>query len=225
MSTKNVKLKDANGDYLYPKTLGSLVVKADGTTVWAEEGAQVNVLEGVTVNSTDLSISSKKASLSITMYKKTTATSGYAATYQLKVNNTAVGDDINIPKDMVVSDGSVVDVVFKSSDSTLHEGSESGTDVTVEITGSATASASDAGKYIKLTIANASATHLWVKVDELIDTYTAGNGLNLNNGTFSVKLTSGESNLVVDSTGLHLSSTAASAISAAGSAVTYEVIT
>lgn len=91
--------------------------------------------------------------------------------------------DIDIPKDMVVEDGAVVNVVFKSSDSTLHEGSESGTDVTEEITGSATATAADAGQYIKLTIANATATHLWIKATNLVDIYTGGT---TTDGTISI---------------------------------------
>ena len=81
--------------------------------------------------------------------------------------------DIDIPKDMVVEDGEVVDVVFKSSDNTLHEGSESGTDVTAEIMGSTTPTAANAGKYIKLTIANSAATHLWIPAKDLVDIYTA----------------------------------------------------
>lgn len=82
--------------------------------------------------------------------------------------------DIDIPKDMVVEDGEVVDVVFKSSDNTLHEGSESGTDVTTEIMGSVTPTAANAGKYIKLTIANASSSHLWIPAKDLVDIYTSG---------------------------------------------------
>lgn len=81
--------------------------------------------------------------------------------------------DIDIPKDMVVSDGEVVDVVFVAADNTLHEGSASGTDVTAEIMGSVTPTEANAGKYIKLTIANASATHLWIPAKDLVDTYTA----------------------------------------------------
>ena len=81
--------------------------------------------------------------------------------------------DIDIPKDMVVESGSVVDIVFKASDSTLHEGSESGTDVTAAIKGSGTATAADAGKYIKLVIANSSSTALYIKATDLVDIYTA----------------------------------------------------
>ena len=84
--------------------------------------------------------------------------------------------DIDIPKDMVVEDGSVVDVVFDSSDNSLHEGSISGPDVTAEIKGTGTATAADAGKYIKLTIANATASHLWIKATDLVDIYTAASG-------------------------------------------------
>lgn len=81
--------------------------------------------------------------------------------------------DIDIPKDMVVEDGVVVDVVFVAADSSLHEGSESGTDVTAEIKGSDPATSADAGKYIKLTIANATSSHLWIKATDLVDIYTA----------------------------------------------------
>ena len=86
---------------------------------------------------------------------------------------------INIPKDMVVSSGIVVDVVFVEGTGgdpdTLHEGSAAGTDVTEEILGTGvTPTAADAGKYIKLTIANADATHLWIKATDLVDIYTGG---------------------------------------------------
>ena len=84
--------------------------------------------------------------------------------------------DIDIPKDMVVEDGAVVDVVFVAADNSLHEGSASGTDVTAEIKGTATATSDDAGKYIKLTIANATASHLWIKATDLVDIYTAASG-------------------------------------------------
>lgn len=82
--------------------------------------------------------------------------------------------DIDIPKDMVVEEGSVVDIVFDDSDDTLHEGSISGPDVTTAIVGTGTATASDAGKYIKLVIANSSSTALYIKATDLVDIYTGG---------------------------------------------------
>lgn len=83
--------------------------------------------------------------------------------------------DIDIPKDMVVEDGSVVEIFFDSSDDTLHEGSISGPDVTVAIKGQGvTPTAADAGKYIKLVIANSSSTALYIKATDLVDIYTGG---------------------------------------------------
>ena len=94
--------------------------------------------------------------------------------------------DIDIPKDMVVESGSVVDIVFKSSDSTLHEGTESGPDVTTAIKGSGTATSADAGKYLKLVIANASSTAIYIKVTDLVDLYTGGT---TTSGTISISNT------------------------------------
>ena len=82
--------------------------------------------------------------------------------------------DIDIPKDMVVEEGSVVEIFFDDSDDTLHEGSISGPDVTEAIVGTGTATASDAGKYIKLVIANSSSTALYIKATDLVDIYTGG---------------------------------------------------
>jgi hypothetical protein len=83
--------------------------------------------------------------------------------------------DIDIPKDMVVEDGTVVEIFFNSSDNTLHEGSISGPDVTEAIKGQGvTPTATDAGEYIKLVIANSSSTALYIKATDLVDIYTGG---------------------------------------------------
>ena len=83
--------------------------------------------------------------------------------------------DIDIPKDMVVEDGSVVEIFFDDSDDSLHEGSISGPDVTEAIVGAGgTATAADAGKYIKLIIANTASTAIYIKATDLVDIYTGG---------------------------------------------------
>lgn len=107
---------------------------------------------------------------------KSTDVSGIAARYTLSQGGVALGTTIDIPADMVVSAGVVVDVVFKDSDNTLHEGSESGDDVTAAIKGSTTPTATDAGKYIKLTIAHAQSgsEYLYIKATDLVDIYTSG---------------------------------------------------
>lgn len=77
--------------------------------------------------------------------------------------------NIDIPKDMVVSEGSVVNITY--DDGKLYDGS---TDVTEIIKGAGgTATSADAGKYIKLIIANATVDTLYIKATDLVDIYTA----------------------------------------------------
>ena len=79
--------------------------------------------------------------------------------------------DIDIPKDMVVESGSVVDITYNSTDGKLYDGV---TDVTEAIKGAGgTATAADAGKYIKLIIANKTSSTLYIAVQDLVDIYTA----------------------------------------------------
>jgi len=78
--------------------------------------------------------------------------------------------DIDIPKDMVVESGAVVNITYNSADGKLYDGA---TDVTEIIKGAGgTATAADAGKYIKLTIANATSSVLYIAAQDLVDIYT-----------------------------------------------------
>lgn len=77
---------------------------------------------------------------------------------------------IDIPKDMVVESGSVTTITYDAVEGKLYDGL---TDVTSIIVGpSGTASASDAGKYIKLIIANATSSVIYIKATDLVDIYT-----------------------------------------------------
>ena len=79
--------------------------------------------------------------------------------------------DIDIPKDMVVESGSVVDITFNTSDNKLYDGA---VDVTSLIVGtSGTASANNAGKYIKLIVANATSDKIYIAAKDFVDIYTA----------------------------------------------------
>ena len=76
--------------------------------------------------------------------------------------------DIDIPKDMVVESGSVVDITY--SNGKLYD---NGTDVTALIKGTGgTATAADAGKYLKLIIANATSDVVYISVKDLGQIYT-----------------------------------------------------
>lgn len=93
-----------------------------------------------------------------TITKATTADTGYAATYQLFKGNTAVGDKINIPKDMVVSAGEVKTVTTAD---VPYQGAVVG------------------DKYIDLTLANATNDHIYIPVKDLVDVYTGGTGIDV----------------------------------------------
>lgn len=77
--------------------------------------------------------------------------------------------DLYVPKDMVISEGTVTDVTY--SNGHLYDGA---TDVTEIIKGSDPATVADAGKYIRLTVANATNDRIYIKASDLVDVYTGG---------------------------------------------------
>lgn len=81
-----------------------------------------------------------------TVVKDESAAEGFAATYHLTKNGANVGAAINIPKDMVVQSGTVV---------TNPEGQANGT-------------------YLKLVLANAENSEIYIPVDSLIEYVTSG---------------------------------------------------
>lgn len=81
-----------------------------------------------------------------TIVKDESAADGFAATYHLTKNGENVGAAINIPKDMVVQSGSVVtDPVGQAK-----------------------------GTYLKLVLANAESSEIYIPVDSLIEYVTSG---------------------------------------------------
>lgn len=117
-----------------------------------------------------------------------------------KANPTLKGT-LNIPKDKVLQDASIVNIVFKASDNTLHEGSESGPDVTSLIMGSATPTANDAGKYLKMEMQNVT-DPLYVNLQVFVDVYTVESGaieiqLALSNHEFSASVVSIDGSKIV----------------------------
>ena len=186
---------ERGGDTLYPKTLGTLVVKADGTTQFCEEGAQVNVIETIKVNGTTQTVTNKAVDLTITssdvyeIKQVGTPASQYAAQYYLDKNGTQAGSMINIPKDMVVQSGSCVNITFDSTTNKLYDGQ---TDVTELIKGAGvTPTAADAGAYLKLIIANATNDTIYIAAMSMVTTYTNGDGITITNNAISVNYGNG----------------------------------
>lgn len=122
--------------------------------------------------------------------QQATAESGYAATYVVKQGGSQVGVKINIPKDFLVKSATVE---------------------TVTTADQPYAGAQPGDKYIDFVVnavdASETAQHIYLPVNDLVDVYTAGNGLDLSNtNQFSVKLDpTTESFLTVGANGLKLS--------------------
>ena len=172
MADKNVQIKDLNGNNIFPKTKGAIVTNnAGGTLGDVEAGAQVNKIETIKVNGTTQSISNKSVNITIpsgseyTIVKQGTPDSGFSATYYLSKDGTQAGEKINIAKDMVV---------------------ESGTVKTCSTANSPVNGYKVGDKYIDLVLANADSSHIYILVSDLIDAYTAGNGITIAGNTISV---------------------------------------
>lgn len=108
-------------------------------------------------------------SKNVTVTKLLTPTTGYIATYEVKQGGNSLGK-IDIPKDYLVKSGTVKTVTTANNP------------VNGYIIGD---------KYIDFiinTVGNdGTDSHMYINVKDLIDTYTAGTGLNLSNNEFSVK--------------------------------------
>lgn len=127
--------------------------------------------------------------------KQASADEGYAATYQLFKDSTAVGDKINIPKDFLVKGASIKTVTVADQP---YEGAKVG------------------DKYIdfEINVKSGSATteHLYLPVQELVDAYVGDNqGIVLGaNNTFSLKIKAGSA-LSVSNDGLDIAEASQSA--------------
>lgn len=139
---------------------------------------------------------------SYSIKKMTTATTGYAASYQLMKGEEVVGDVINIPKDYLVKSASLKVVTTANSP------------VSGYVVGD---------KYIDFVINTATAdgneSHIYLKVSDLVDTYTKGVGIDISSSNVvSIKINSSSANGLSASTeGLKLnlaSETSAGAMSA-----------
>lgn len=175
MTDKNIQIKDLEGNKLFPKTKASIVINNSNQNLGdVEAGAQVNKLEKITVNGNEITIANKTANITIadqpvyTVSKLETAQTGFSATYQLTKDGTKVGDYINIPKDLVVQSGSVK-TCSKANDP------QSGFAV--------------GDKYIDLVLANADNQHIYIKVTDLVDVYTGGNGITVSSNQIAIDTT------------------------------------
>lgn len=132
------------------------VAKGDNSITIGGSAAEPTVAVAISSDS-DNSLSLVSDGLKVvapeyTLEKLATTTEGAFATYQLKKGSSYVGAKIDIPKDMVVSGGSVE--TFRA--------------------GALPSGVTTPGTYIVLTLANAESTTLYIPVDSLIEYVTGG---------------------------------------------------
>lgn len=122
------------------------------------------------------------------MERQGAATEGYSATYRLKRTQgeavSYVGDEINIPKDMVLQGGTFEVVVVAGAP---YEGAEVG------------------DPYIDLVLSDANSTHIYVPLKGVVETYVAGQGIKIVDYTIGIQLDASNSNgLFLSDNGLGL---------------------
>jgi hypothetical protein len=157
-------------------------------------------IKSVKVNGTALTPTEGAVDVLIAVEKKTTANTGYASSYTIKANGVAVSPDIDIPKDFLVKSATLETVATAD---TPYQGAQVG------------------DRYIDFVInakdASETAEHIYLPVNDLVDVYTAGNGLSLTNGEFAVVVDSTNANgLSVGANGVALANVTASTSGAGG---------
>ena len=157
-------------------------------------------IKSVKVNGTALTPTEGAVDVLIAVEKKATANTGYASSYTIKANGVALSPDIDIPKDFLVKSATLETVATAD---TPYQGAQVG------------------DKYIDFVInakdASETAEHIYLPVNDLVDVYTAGNGLTLSNGQFSVVVDSTNANgLSVGANGVALANVTASTSGAGG---------
>lgn len=111
-------------------------------------------------------VDTKVAGVKIPAYTIVKSTSAdYAAVYRLQKDGANVGEAINIPKDMVVESGKVVWGTYADGTFTA------ATDKT------------NATPYVELTLANNSASKIYIAVADLVNEHKAGTGITITNNT------------------------------------------
>ena len=168
------------------KTIGVNVSKdTDNTLELAADGLKVVIPDAAVIN----------------VVKKDTANVGYIASYQVTVDGTAVGVDIDIPKDYLVKSADIKEV----------------TAVDDPYTGAAVGD-----KYIDFVVntvgGDGNESHIYLAIKDFVKEYTAGDGIEISaTNVIAIKLGTNANGLKVGAAGLELdeaTTTAAGAMSA-----------
>lgn len=160
--------------------LQSLAARTKAVTDNLQE--QINTLDGgaikeVQVNGTALTPSSGAVNVTVAVEKKSTANTGYAASYTVKANGVALSPDIDIPKDFLVKSASMA--VCETANTPI-------------------AGLAVGDPYLDFVVntvdASETAQHIYVNVADLVDVYTESNGIDITNNAISVVIDSSNAN-------------------------------
>ena len=145
-------------------------------------GGTIPASNADTITSLKQSINNLSSASNVTVEKQTSAETGYLATYVVKQNGTQVGVKINIPKDFLVKSGQVrlANSTDVQNNPSLIENQTKVLDFVVNTL---------EGDGVE--------SHIIIPVNELVDTYTAGNGIAVSNSNVI--------SVAVDNTGEFLS--------------------
>jgi len=191
MSAADKAKLDALGDGNSLTPIDNTVIIGDGVN-GKTIGVQISEEEGnaLTVKNDGLFVPGTAVSgnVEFSLEKQATATDGYSATYKLKrddgENVTFVGDEINIPKDMVLQGGSLR---FVTKANQPYDGAE------VD------------DPYLDLVLNDTANTHIYVPVTGIVSPLAAGKGIKIEGDAITIQLDSAKANgLVVGVGGLGL---------------------
>lgn len=140
------------------------------------------------------------------MLKADTAEAGYFSTYNLTKNGTAVGASINIPKDYLVKSAELKTVTTVNTPYSAAQVGDKYIDFTVNTYDSTSGSGIE--------------SHLYLPVNDLIDVYTAGDGIDISgSNTISLDIDANNANGIYLSGSVSGAKELALALASAGSSV------
>lgn len=179
-------------DTTYTAADGAVTVDADAKTIGVNVSTETD--NGLEKKSDGLYVKDH----TVDVVKKATANAGYIASYQVTVDGTVVGADINIPKDYLVKSADIK-VVATADD---------------PYTGAAVGD-----KYIDFVVntvgGDGNETHIYLSVQDLVDEYTAGDGIEISaTNVIAIKLGTNANGLKVGAAGLELDEATTSAAGA-----------
>lgn len=166
-------------------------ITVGGTTTAPTVGIKLDPAEGniATMSDAGLKVTAPTVNVPVYSLTKDATSTDYAAVYHLTKDGTNVGEAINIPKDLFVESGEIVENPAGQPE----------------------------GKYLKLVLQNQTAP-VYINVADLVDAYTAGNGITISDtNEVSAKVVAGNG-LSVGTDGIKMGAASGTADGALSSA-------